>query len=57
MAVENPKETTLGPVLDILFRRRLHDIKYDADSVLIIVSDYALVCIRSVAHDQSVFTD
>ena len=55
VAIEYTKETALRPVFDILFGWRLHDIQYNTDSVLIVVSDDALVCVCSIAHYDPVF--
>ena len=57
MAVKHPEERTLGPVFDFLFTRRLHDIQNDTDSVLVIISNYPLVSVRSVPQDNAVLSD
>lgn len=57
VAVENAEEGALGPVFDVLFAWRLHDVEDDADSVLVVVSDDALVGVRCVADDWAVLTN
>ena len=57
MPVEHAKEAALRPVLDVLFRWWLHDVEHDGHSVLIVVPDDALIGIRCVAHDDTIFAD
>lgn len=53
--IEDSEEAALGPVLDIFLGRRLHDVQDDADPVLVVVSDNALIRVRGVSHYESVF--
>ena len=57
MAVKDTKEAALGPVLDIFFRWWLHDVEDNGYSILIIVPYDALVGVRCVTHDYSIFSN
>ena len=52
MPVINCKERTPRPIVNLL-ELRLYDIEYDGDSVLVVVSDDALVSVRSVGLDHA----
>lgn len=56
MAVEHAKEAALGPVFDVLLAGRLHYIKDNADSILVVVSYDALVCVGGITHYATVFS-
>lgn len=56
MAVENPKEGTFGPVIAFL-ARRFHNVQNDGYSILIVVSDNALVGVCSIARDDAILAD
>ena len=53
MSVEDGEERALWPPITFLLRGLL-DIKNDRNSVLVVVSDYALVCVRGVCLDDAV---
>lgn len=57
VAVENSEETALRPLLYVLLVRRLHDVEHDTDSVLVVVSDDALVRVGCVAHYEAILTN
>lgn len=54
MAVEHTEEAALGPVLNIFLGRWLHYVKDNADPILVVVSDDALIRVRSVTHDETI---
>lgn len=54
VAIEHAEEAALGPVLDVLFVGRLHDVEDDAHAVLIIITNNALISVRGVTHNESV---
>ena len=56
MAVEHTKEAALGPVLDVLLVRRLHNVQHDADAVFVVVADDALVSVGRVTHNQTILS-
>ena len=56
MPVENGEKGTLRPAIAFLLRRLLH-IEHDRDPVLVVVSNNALVCVRSIGFDDAVFFD
>lgn len=53
MTVENAKEGAFGPVIAFL-TRRFHNVKNDRDSVLVVVSNYTLICVRCIARDYPI---
>jgi hypothetical protein len=55
--IEDTKETTLGPVCDILLGWRLHDIEDDGHTVLVVVTDDTLVRVGSISHYVTVFAN
>ena len=56
MAIINTEEWAFRPVLNfLLFTLRFHDIKYDSNSIFIIIPDDALVCIGPVSWDHAIF--
>ena len=57
VAVEDAEEAALGPVLDILLGGWLHDVKNNADAVLVVVPDDSLICVRGVPHDEAILTN
>lgn len=57
VTVKNAKEAAFRPFLNVFLDRRLHDVQDNADSVLVVVSNDALVGIRSIAHDETIFAD
>lgn len=57
VAVKNAEEAALWPVFDVFLGRRLHDVQHDAYSILVIVSNDALVCVCGVANYASIFAD
>ena len=56
MAVEDPEEGAFRPVFALL-RGRLHNVKDDGDSVLIIIPYNALVSVSCVTRDHPVLAD
>ena len=48
VSVEDSEETALGPVFYVFLRGRLHDVKDDADSILVVVSNNTLVGVGCV---------
>ena len=57
MSIKDSKEAAFGPIFNVLFGRRLHNIQNDADSVFIIVSYYALVCVGRITYDASILSN
>ena len=56
MAVKDGEEGALGPAIALFLRRLLH-IEHDRHSVLVVVSDNALVGIGCIGLHHSVFFD
>ncbi len=56
MAVENSKELNFGPPLTLLVRWFLN-VEHNRNSVFIVLSNYALVCISPIGLDYSIFFD
>jgi len=56
MTVENAKEGTFRPVIAFL-ARRFHNVQNDGYSILIVVSDDALVCVCCIARDDAILAD
>ena len=54
MSIKYSKETTLRPIFNIFFRRWLHNIKHNANSIFIVVSNNALIRIGCVAHNETI---
>lgn len=57
MAIEDTEETALRPVCNIFLCWRLHNVENNANSILIVVSDDALVGIGSISHDVPILTN
>lgn len=55
VAIEDAEKATLGPVLHVLLVGRLHDIEHYADPVLVIITDNALIGVRSITHNEAIF--
>jgi hypothetical protein len=56
MTVENAEEGTFWPVIAFL-ARRFHNVQNDGYSILIVVSDDALVCVCCIARDDAILAD
>lgn len=57
MAVKDSEKAAFRPILNVFLGWRLHNVQNDTDPVLVVVSDYTLVGIGSVAHDESILTN
>ena len=55
MTIEYSEESALGPVV-ALFGRGLHYVQYDGDSVLIVVSDDALIGVSRIAGNNAILS-
>ena len=56
MSVKDTKEATFGPVLNFFLCRWLHNVENNTDTIFVVVSDYTLVRVCSVAHYYSIFS-
>ena len=54
VAIENGKETALGPSVALLLGRLLN-VQDDGNSVFVIITNYALIGIGSIRLDNTVF--
>lgn len=57
MAIKDSEETALGPVNHIFLGRRLHNVQYYADSILIVVANDPLVGVSGISHNVPVLPD
>jgi uncharacterized membrane protein YhaH (DUF805 family) len=56
MTVENAEEGTFWPVIAFLVRR-FHNVQNDGYSILIVVSDDALVSVCCISRDDAILAD
>lgn len=54
VAIIDREEGTTGPHINLL-EFGLNNVENDADPVLVVVADHALMSVRSVCHDHSIF--
>ena len=57
MAIENTEEAALWPVFNVFLCRWLHDVEDNANTIFVVVPDYALVCVGCVTHDEAILAD
>lgn len=54
VAIVNSKEGSFGPIFNISFIRRFHNIQNYGHSIFVIVSNYSLICVRSISFYYTV---
>ena len=55
MTIEDPKETTFGPIDNILFGGWLHDIQNYTDPIFVVISNNSLISISCISHNMTIF--